>query len=163
MCVWQNGQYLHWLPILWPHLTKQERRVRVSRRTKMKETHYRMKYLMWYRQFNGFHLCFRLLLFGTEINIWTGIMRIIRTQICTSKQANDIHIHSPCSLFSHISLNVISFQLSRSFEIFFLGLIFSDSENLCKSIRFIFKFTTMINLLFPLFIILFVSQILIKN
>lgn len=45
----------------------------------------RMKYSIWYRQFNGISFGFGLeLLFGTKINICTGIMRIIQLQIYSS-------------------------------------------------------------------------------
>lgn len=45
----------------------------------------RMKYSIWYRQFNGISFGFGLeLLFRTKINICTGIMRIIQLQIYSS-------------------------------------------------------------------------------
>lgn len=78
--LWENGQYLHcsankknYQNIHMDHkgLSWKNKRCILLR----------MKYSIWYRQFNGISFGFGLeLLFGTKINICTGIMRIIQLQ-----------------------------------------------------------------------------------
>lgn len=89
--LWENGQYLHcsankknYQNIHLDHkgLSWKNKRCILLR----------MKYSIWYRQFNGISFGFGLdMLFGTKINICTGIMRII--QLCcagirTGKKSN---------------------------------------------------------------------------